>query len=290
MKAVRNIAFVSYKKEYYLIFCLQYLIPLSMSVEIVTVLVLVQMYNSVKSMIWLYGKNMTNGLIASLKNVVQQLKTTDHKPKNPILRVSFNPSVSIKITDKTLPTLFASLYFLFLGTSEDEKCLAVIFIPRNSNLSEFYQHKNLRLKGINLETLSTISPEDLEGKVIDTSCEDRHNFVCKFKIEINQNNGIGTSSFGFRDTRLHSGRFLKHEASQIRICPREKPNAINIDGITMCCKLDKDCAEQTLQGDLRKCCDQFPNTDSDQECLNSHCVDCKNIFIISNPIFNLNSN
>ena len=108
--------------------------------------------------------------------------------------------------------------------------------------------------------LSIISPEDLESKVIDTSCEDRHNFVCKFKIEINQNNGIVTSSFGFRDTRLHSGRFLKHEASQIRICPREKPNAINIDGITMCCKLDKDCADQTPQGDLRKCCDQFPNT------------------------------
>ena len=177
--------------------------------------------------------------------------------------------------------------FIFLGTSEDEKCLAVIFIPRNSNLSEFYQHKNLRLKGINLETLSTISPEDLEGKVIDTSCEDRHNFVCKFKIEINQNNGIGTSSFGFRDTRLHSGRFLKHEASQIRICPREKPNAINIDGITMCCKLDKDCADQTPQGDLRKCCDQFPNIDIDQECLNSHCVDCKNFVIIFNPICNL---
>ena len=114
MKAVSNISFVSYKKEYYLIFCLQYLIPLSMSVEIVTVLVLVQMYNSVKSMIWLNGKNMTNGLIASLKNVVQQLKTTDHKPKNPILRVSFNPSVSIKITDKTLPTFFASVYFYIL--------------------------------------------------------------------------------------------------------------------------------------------------------------------------------
>ena len=158
-------------------------------------------------------------------------------------------------------------------TSEDENCYASTFISSTRNLNDFFSNSNLRLKWINNHTLEGINPEDLNGKLIDTDCEDRHNFACMFRIEINQTNGVSSNFYGLEDERLHGGRYISLESSQIRICPRETPNAVNIDGMTRCCKLDKYCASQISQKEnISSCCNLLT---SDQDCMSSFCVDCK---------------
>ena len=83
---------------------------------------------------------------------------------------------------------------------------------------------------------------------------------------------VELSSFSWKNV-YSSNSLLLLESSQIRICPRETPNAINIDGITRCCKLDKDCASQMSQkGNISTCCNPLA---SDSDCTTSFCVDCK---------------
>ena len=83
---------------------------------------------------------------------------------------------------------------------------------------------------------------------------------------------VELSSFSWKNV-YSSNSLLLLESSQIRICPRETPNAINIDGITSCCKLDKDCASQmSHKGNISSCCNPLA---SDSDCMTSFCVDCK---------------
>ena len=77
-------------------------------------------------------------------------------------------------------------------------------------MNEFYSNSNLRLKWISNQTLEAINPEDLNGKLIDADCEDRHNFVCVLRIEINQTNGVGSNFYKRQDRRLHGGRYIQN--------------------------------------------------------------------------------
>ena len=60
-----------------------------------------------------------------------------------------------------------------------------------------------------------------------------------------------------------------------KLCPRDRPNTINIDGIMRCCRLDKACAEGHLNdADLTQCCDSLYDQD-DTTCEGHVCLDCK---------------
>ena len=59
-----------------------------------------------------------------------------------------------------------------------------------------------------------------------------------------------------------------------KLCPRDRPNAINVDGIMRCCKLEKECAEENLnEADLIQCCINYDQGDT--SCDDSFCLDCK---------------
>ena len=90
-----------------------------------------------------------------------------------------------------------------------EDCDATIIISTDDVPSSFYKDHNLRIKWTDDISLKNIQKSDLHGKLVDTACEDRHNFVCAFTIEINEANSITVDQYGERDQRLHGGRYFR---------------------------------------------------------------------------------
>ena len=91
----------------------------------------------------------------------------------------------------------------------DEYCDATILLSSDDVPTTFYKDHNLRIKWTDESTLNSIQKSDLHGKLVDTSCEDRHNFVCAFTVEINESNSITVDQYGERDERLHGGRYFR---------------------------------------------------------------------------------